>query len=62
MDCLNLRTLHWGKNGELISCDRLTVLNTLIHQSLPDVQMELIRTMEHTCVEQREQTVQVSES
>tara|TARA_B100002052_G_scaffold297462_1_gene328248 strand:- start:1381 stop:1569 length:189 start_codon:yes stop_codon:yes gene_type:complete len=62
MDCLNLRTLHWSENGELISSDRLTVLNTLIHQSLPDVQMELIHTMENTCVQQRELTVQVSES
>ena len=43
MSSFSLQALHWTTDGELIPCDRLVLLNTLIRESLPDVQLELLR-------------------
>ena len=43
---LNLQSLAWTADGELVSADRLVLLNTLMPQSMPEVQLELIKAME----------------
>ena len=52
MTDLNLQSLAWSADGELVSADRLVLLNTLLAQSIPEVQLELIRSMERLTVEQ----------
>ena len=62
-DCMtsfSIQALHWTTDGELIPCDRLVLLNTLIRDSLPDVQLELIRVVEELAVAERRVTPQVS--
>ena len=48
MDELHLQALQWTDDGELCSTDRFTLLTTLMANSLPDVQIELIALMERT--------------
>ena len=48
MDGLHLQALQWTDDGELCSTDRCTLLTTLMANSLPDVQIELIALMERT--------------
>ena len=48
MDELHLQALQWTEDGELCSTDRFTLLTTLMANSLPDVQIELIALMERT--------------
>jgi hypothetical protein len=48
MNGLHLQALHWTDDGELCSTDRFTLLTTLMANSLPDVQIELIALMERT--------------
>jgi hypothetical protein len=48
MDGLHLQALQWTDDGELCSTDRFTLLTTLMANSLPDVQIELIALMERT--------------
>ena len=48
MDGLHLQALQWTDDGELCSTDRHTLLTTLMANSLPDVQIELIALMERT--------------
>ena len=62
MESLNLSTLHWAEDGELIAGDRLTLLNSLLPQSIPEVQIELIRTIEALGTQQVELTALVGES
>lgn len=62
MGSLHLRALHWSDDGELVAADRLILLNSLLPQSLPDVQLELIHTIECLAIHQLEGTPQVSES
>ena len=47
-------------DGELIPCDRLVLLNTLIKDSVPEVQLELIRVVEELALAERRVTAQVS--
>ena len=42
MTGLNLQSLSWGDDGELAADDRLDLVNVLLTQSLPVVQVELI--------------------
>ena len=56
---LNLQSLAWTADGELVSADRLVLLNTLMPQSMPEVQLELIKAMERLAVEQRLSTPQL---
>ncbi|AII45558.1 hypothetical protein KR49_03670 [Synechococcus sp. KORDI-49] len=44
----------------MIPCDRLVLLNTLIRESLPDVQLELIRVVEELALAERRVTPQVN--
>ncbi len=62
MESLNLSTLHWAEDGELIAGDRLILLNSLVPQSIPDVQIELIKAVECLSVQQLDVTALVSES
>ncbi|MGB1416534.1 MAG: hypothetical protein ACPG6X_03540 [Synechococcus sp.] len=50
MTALNLQSLAWGDDGELAADDRLDLVNLLLTQSLPEVQVELIRTVERIAV------------
>ena len=54
--------MHWAENGDLIAADRFTLLNSLLPQSLPEVQLELIRSIECLPVEDRTLSAQVSNS
>ncbi|MCP4973177.1 MAG: hypothetical protein GY914_05805 [Prochlorococcus sp.] len=60
MESVHLRALGWNGDGELIPCDRLDLLKTLVQESLPDVQFELIEIIETMPVEQVEATSQVT--
>ena len=62
MESLNLSTLHWADDGELIASDRLILLNSLVPQSIPEVQIELIQAVECISVQQLNVTAIVSES
>ena len=62
VNSLHLQALHWADNGDLIAADRFTLLNSLLPQSLPEVQLELIRSIECLPVDDRTLTAQVSES
>jgi hypothetical protein len=50
MTGLNLQSLSWGDDGELAADDRLDLVNVLLTQSLPEVQVELIRTVERIAI------------
>ena len=60
MTPFSIQALHWTKDGELIPCDRLVLLNTLVKDSLPDVQLELIGVVEELALAERRVTPQVS--
>lgn len=60
MESVHLSALGWNGDGELIPCDRLDLLKTLVQESLPDVQFELIEIIETMPVEQVEATSQVT--
>ena len=62
MESLNLSTLHWADDGELIASDRLILLNSLVPQSIPEVQIELIQAVECLSVQQLNVTAIVSET
>ena len=62
MTFLNLQSLAWGDDGELAADDRLTLVNVLLAQSLPEVQVELIRAMERMSVASPVATPEVSVS
>ena len=57
---LYLQTLCWTADGELDPSDKLVLLNSLIPQSTPSEQMELIQVVEQLAVLQPEPTLQVS--
>ena len=60
MTALHLQALHWSSDGELDPCDLLVVLQTLIPDSLPTTQLELIQTVEKLAICETEITLQVS--
>ena len=62
MTCLNLQSLAWGDDGELAADDRLALVNVLLAQSIPEVQVELIRTMERMAIASAVTTPEVSVS
>ncbi|MAH58339.1 MAG: hypothetical protein CMN91_07875 [Synechococcus sp. ARS1019] len=62
MTSLNLQSLAWGDDGELAVDDRLALVNVLLAQSLPEVQVELIRAMERMAVASAMATAEVSVS
>ena len=62
MNSLHLQALHWAKDGDLIAADRFTLLNTLVQQSIPEVQLELIRSLECMACTDHSLTNQVSSS
>ena len=62
MTSLNLQSLAWGDDGELAVDDRLALVNVLLAQSLPEVQVELIRAMERMAVASAIATAEVSVS
>ena len=57
---LYLQTLCWTAEGELDPSDKLVLLNSLIPQSTPSEQIELIQVVEQLAVLQPEATLQVS--
>ena len=62
MAALNLQSLAWGDDGDLAVEDRLDLVNLLLHQSLPDVQVELIRSVERLATRTVATTAEVSVS
>ena len=62
MTSLNLQSLAWGDDGELAVDDRLALVNVLLAQSLPEVQVELIRAMERMAIASAMATAEVSVS
>ena len=62
MTSLNLQSLAWGDDGELAVDDRIALVNVLLAQSLPEVQVELIRAMERMAVASAMATAEVSVS
>ena len=62
MTSLNLQSLAWGDDGELAVDDRLALVNVLLAQSLPEVQVELIQAMERMAVASAMATAEVSVS
>jgi hypothetical protein len=62
LNSLHLQALHWAKDGDLIAADRFTLLNTLVQQSIPEVQLELIRSIECMACAEHSLTNQVSNS
>jgi hypothetical protein len=54
--------MRWTSDGELHDSDRLTLLNTLIPQCIPSVQLELIQAVERIAMGQTTPTPQVCES
>ena len=59
---MHLQALQWLDNGELAAADRLLILNCLIDQSMPDVQLELIALVERSTSTQELRTPQVTGS
>ena len=57
---LYFQSLCWTSDGELDPVDKLVLLNSLIAQSTPSEQIELIQVVEKLALLQREATVQVS--
>lgn len=62
MATLHLQSMRWTSDGELHDSDRLTLLNTLIPQCIPSVQLELIQAVERIAMGQTTPTPQVCES
>ena len=59
---MHLQALQWLDDGELAAADRLLILNCLIDQSMPDVQLELIALVERSTSTQELRTPQVTGS
>ena len=55
-----VQALKWDNDGELAPADRLQLLSSLIHQSLPEVQLELIAVLERSPMLQIQRSDQVS--
>ena len=62
MTRLHLQALQWLDNGELAASDRLLLLNSLIDQSMPDVQVEFIAVIERSTSMRQVATRQVTVS
>jgi hypothetical protein len=58
-DSLYFQALCWTTDGELDPGDKLVLLNSLIPQSTPTEQIELIQVVEKLALLQPEVTVQV---
>ena len=52
MTALSLRCLEWTAEGELDASDQLELLQTLLLGAQPDVQIELIYSIEATALRQ----------
>ena len=59
-DSLCFQALCWTTDGELDPGDKLVLLNSMIRQSTPNEQVELIQMVEQLAQLQPEATVQVS--
>jgi hypothetical protein len=59
---LQLQSLQWTSDGELHPTDRITLLNILIPQCIPTIQIELIKAVERMAMTQTTLTPQVCES
>ena len=59
---LQLQSLQWTSDGELHPTDRITLLNILIPQCIPTIQIELIKAVERMATTQTTLTPQVCES
>ena len=59
-DNLCFQALAWTADGELDPGDKLVLLNSMIRQSTPNEQIELIQVVEQLALLQPETTVQVS--
>ena len=59
-DSLYFQALAWTADGELDPSDKLVLLNSLIPQSTPSEQIELIQVVEQLALLQPETTLQVS--
>ena len=59
-DSLYFQALSWTADGELDPSDKLVLLNSLIPQSTPSEQIELIQVVEQLALPQPEATLQVS--
>jgi len=59
---LQLQSMQWTSDGELHPTDRVTLLNTLIPQCIPTIQIELIKAVERIAMTQTTLTSQVCES
>ena len=59
-DSLCFQALCWTADGELDPGDKLELLNSMIRQSTPNEQIELIQVVEQLALLQPETTVQVS--
>ncbi|EAQ68866.1 hypothetical protein SynRS9909_01001 [Synechococcus sp. RS9909] len=61
MGLASIRALHWTAEGELSPSDRLDLLRSLVvHCSVPEVQYELVRTVELLSVTQLDVSRQVT--
>ena len=58
---LQLQSMQWTSDGELHPTDRITLLNTLIPQCIPTIQIELIKAVELIATTQTTLTPQVCE-
>jgi hypothetical protein len=59
---LQLQSLQWTSDGELHPTDQITLLNILIPQCIPTIQIELIKAVERMAMTQTTLTPQVCES
>ena len=57
---LYFQALCWTSDGELDPVDKLVLLNSLIPQSTPNQQIELIQVVERLALVQPDVTLQVS--
>ena len=48
MQAISLQALKWERDGELSPNDRFVLLNSLMPQCIPEVQVEFIALMERT--------------
>ena len=53
--------MQWTSDGELHPTDRITLLNTLIPQCIPTIQIELIKAVERIATTQTTLTPQICE-
>jgi hypothetical protein len=60
MGLASIRALQWTAEGELSPSDRLDLLRSLVHCSVPEVQYELVRAVELLSVTQLDVSSQVT--